>query len=370
MRAGMHRRSNVGESPGQDTRAAVTALDFADASGHEEVHLFRDAASGLRAVIAVHDTTLGPAVGGTRMRVYSSFDDAVLDALRLARAMTYKSALAEMPYGGGKAVIFGDPGRDKSRALLTAYARAVDRLGGRFQTGCDMGIDLRDVAVMGRITKHVGHTPSSAKHDTAALAALGVFAGIGAAAQALGRELESLHVALQGVGQVGMRLARFLAEGGARLTVSDVDPRRVERAVSELGATGVPTEEIYDVAADVFSPNAGGGILNDDTIHRLRVAAIVGAANDQLLDPRHGDALHARGILYGPDYLVNAGGLLSVLFEKGETDEEGIVERIRGIGPRLLALWQRAREEGVAPNRMADRIAEERLAAGRARNPR
>ena len=348
----------------------MSALDFADSAGHEELHVVRDAASGLRAVIAVHDTTLGPAVGGTRMRLYPSFDDAVLDALRLARAMTYKSALAEMPYGGGKAVIFGDPGRDKSRALLAAYAKVVDRMGGRFQTGCDMGIDLRDVAVMGRLTKHVGHTPAGAKHDTAALAALGVFAGIGAAAQALGREMKSLHVALQGTGQVGMRLARLLAEAGARLTVSDVDAARVERAASELGAAVVGAEEIYDVVADVFSPNAGGGILNDGTIPRLRVASVVGAANDQLDLPRHGEALHARGILYGPDYLVNAGGLLSVLFEKGETDEEGVVERIRGIGPRLLALWQRAREEGVAPHRVADRIAEERLAAGRARRAR
>jgi len=348
----------------------VTALDFAEEHGHEEVHVIRDAASGLRAIIAVHDTTLGPAVGGTRMRRYPSFDDAVLDALRLARAMTYKAALAEMPYGGGKAVIVGDPGRDKSRALLAAYAKAVDRLDGRFETGCDMGIDLRDVAVMGRLTKYVGHTPTSARHDTAALAALGVFAGIEAAAQALGREMKTLHVAVQGVGQVGMRLARFLAEAGARLSVSDVDAVRVDRATSEMGATAVSADGIYDVDADIFSPNAAGGILNDDTIPRLRAAAVVGSANDQLLDPRHGDALHARGILYGPDYLVNAGGLLSVLFEKGETDEEGVVERIRDIGPRLSALWQRAREEGAAPHRVADRIAEERLAAARARKAR
>ena len=348
----------------------MTALDFADAAGHEEVHVVRDAASGLKAVIAIHDTTLGPAVGGTRMRVYPSFDDAVLDALRLARAMTYKCALAEMPYGGGKAVISGDPGRDKSRPLLAAYARAVDRLGGRFETGCDMGIDVRDVAVIARLTRYVGHTPTDAKHDTAALAALGVFAGIGAAAEALGREMKTLHVALQGVGQVGMHLARFLAEAGARLSVSDVDAGRVERAVTTLGATPVAAEAIYDVAADVFSPNAAGGILNDDTIPRLRAAAVVGAANDQLADPRHGDALQARGILYGPDYLVNAGGLLSVLFEKGETDEDGVVERIHGIGPRLSALWQRAREEGTAPHRVADRIAEERLAAARARKAR
>jgi leucine dehydrogenase len=318
----------------------------------------------------VHDTTLGPAVGGTRMRLYPSFDDAVVDALRLARAMTYKSALAEMPYGGGKAVIFGDPARDKSRALLAAYARAVDRLGGRFQTGCDMGIDLRDVAVMGRLTKHVGHTPAGSRHDTAALAALGVFAGIAAAAQALGREMSGLQVAVPGVGQVGARLARFLAGAGARLTISDVDPLRVERAAGELGATAVAPDDIYDVEADVFSPNAGGSILNDETIPRLRAAAVAGAANDQLAEDRHGDALHARGILYAPDYLVNAGGLLSVLYEKGETDEDGVEERIRGIGPKLTALWARARSEGVPTHRVADRMVEERLARGRARSPR
>jgi len=267
-------------------------------------------------------------------------------------------------------VIVGDPARDKSRPLLAAFARAVDRLDGRFQTGCDMGIDLRDVAVMGRITKHVGHTPSDAKHDTAALAALGVYAGIGAAAQALGREMKELHIALQGVGQVGMRLARFLAEAGARITVTDVDAGRVDRVAAETGAQVVPAAAIYDVDADVFSPNAAGGILNDETIPRLRARAVVGAANDQLLDPHHGEALAARGILYAPDYLVNAGGLLSVLFEKGEADEDGVVERIRDIGPRLSALWQRARTEGMAPHRVADRIVEERLAGARARKAR
>jgi leucine dehydrogenase len=197
-----------------------------------------------------------------------------------------------------------------------------------------------------------------------------VFAGIAAAAQALGREMSGLQVAVQGVGQVGARLARFLAGAGARLTISDVDPLRVERAAAELGATAVAPDDIYDVEADVFSPNAGGSILNDETIPRLRAAAVAGAANDQLAEDRHGDALHARGILYAPDYLVNAGGLLSVLYEKGETDEDGVEERIRGIGPKLTALWARARSEGVPPHRVADRMVEERLARGRARSPR
>jgi leucine dehydrogenase len=262
-------------------------------------------------------------------------------------------------------VIAADPGRDKTRALLTAYARAVERLGGRFHTGADMGIDGRDVAVMARTTRYASHTAAEAKVDSADLAALGVFASIRAAAQELGRPLDGLHVAVQGLGQVGYRLARRLHEGGARLTVADVDAGRVERAASEMGAASVAPERIYDVEAEVFSPNAGGGILDDATLPRLRCRAVVGAANEQLAEPRHGDTLHERGILYGPDYVVNAGGLLSLLLERGEADEAGIQRRVERIGERLSALWARARSERVAPHRLADRIAEERLAAGR-----
>jgi leucine dehydrogenase len=343
----------------------MSALELAREMGHEEVILVQDAAAGLRAVIAIHDTTLGPAVGGTRMRLYPTLDEAMVDALRLSRAMTYKAALAEMPRGGGKAVILGDPGRDKTRALLAAYARAVERLGGRFQTGADMGIDGRDVAVMARLTQHASHTPPDAKVDTAELAALGVLASIRAAAAEVGRTPGGLHVAVQGLGQVGYRLARMLSSAGARLTVADVDAGRVERAAAELGASPVAPDAIYDVEADVFSPNAAGGVISDATLPRLRCRAVVGAANEQLAEPRHGDALHERGILYGPDYVVNAGGLLSLLYELGETDEDGIRRRVEQIGGRLSALWARARSEGVAPHRLADRIAEERLAAAR-----
>lgn len=344
----------------------MSALDLARELGHEEIVIVHDPASGLQAVIAIHDTTLGPAVGGTRMRPYPSLDAAVVDALRLSRAMTYKAILAGVDRGGGKAVILGDPGKDKSRALLAAYAKAVDRLGGRFHTGCDMGIDSRDVAVMARLTRHVSHTPAESKVDTADLAALGVTESIRAAATALDRGLEGLRVAVQGLGQVGYRLARLLAAAQVRLTVSDLDPGRVERAAVELGATATDVESIYDVEADVFSPNAGGGVLNDDTLPRLRCRAVVGGANEQLADPRHGDALWERGILYGPDYLVNAGGLLSLLYEQGETDVEGVTGRVKGIGGRLAELWVRSRAEGVAPHRLADRIVEDRLVAARA----
>lgn len=343
-----------------------SVLDLAHELGHEEVVIVQEAASGLRAVIAIHDTTLGPAVGGTRMRPYASLETALLDALRLSRAMTYKAAMAEMAWGGAKAVILGDPARDKSRALLAAYAKLLERFG-RFRTGPDMGIDGRDVAVIARMTKLMSHPPSGATLDAADLTALGVTEAIGATAAALGLGLPGLRVALQGLGQVGYRLARRLTEAGARLTVCDVDGARAERAAAELGAAVVAPEAIYEVEAEVFSPNAAGGIINDQTLPLLRCRAVVGGANEQLAEPCHGDALHERGILFGPDYLVNAGGLLSLLYELGETDEPGVIERVRGIAPRLRRLLERSRAEGIPPHRMADRVVEERLAEARAK---
>ena len=348
----------------------MSALDRALEWGHEEVLVHHDRDSGLRCVIAIHDTTLGTAAGGTRMRLYPSLDEATTDALRLARAMTYKSAMAEMPFGGGKAVILGDPARDKTRALLAAYARVIDRLGGRFNTGCDLGMDERDMAVLSRLTRHVQHAPPGERLDTADLAALGVFESIRSAAAVLGRELEGLRVAVQGLGNVGFHLVRRLTAAGARLAVADLDGSRVDRAVAELGARAVDPEAIYDAEADVFSPNAATGVLNDDTIPRLCCRAVVGGANEQLAEPRHGDALHARGILYGPDYVVNAGGLLSLLYDTEHADDDAVTVRVRAIGPRLLSLWQNAQKEGLAPHRMADRLAEERLVAARRRQSR
>ena len=343
----------------------LKALELAAALGHEEVVLIHDADSGLRGAIAIHDSTFGPSVGGTRMRAYPSYDDAVVDALRLARAMTYKATMVEMPYGGAKAVIMGDPNRDKTRGLLVAYAKAVERLGGRFFTGCDMGIEPRDLKVMQRHTKHLSHTNEDSPIDTSYLAALGVFEGIAAATAVLGRSLSKARVAIQGVGAVGFRLGKLLVEHGASIIVADPDPGRVQRAVRELEAQVVEPDAIYDAEADVFSPNAMGGILNDDTIARLRVQAIVGGANEQLLEPRHGEMLHSLRILWGPDYVVNAGGLLSLLYETKQTDEAGVEERVRMIGPRLADIWQRSEEEEEAPGIIADRTVEERLALGR-----
>jgi leucine dehydrogenase len=345
---------------------APAALETARELGHEELLLVHERGSGLRVVIAIHDTTLGHAVGGTRMRPYPSLDAAALDAVRLARSMTCKAALAGVARGGGKAVILGDPARDKTPALLAAYARVVDRLGGRFYTGGDMGIDGRDVRFMQGYTKHMSHTGAEAGVDTADLAALGVFESIRTAASAIGRETAGLRVAVQGLGQVGSRLARLLHAAGAGLTVADVDAERAREAVGGLGATVVEPESIYDVEADVFSPNAAGSILDDDTVPRLRCRAVVGGANEQLAEPRHGDLLHARGILYGPDYVVNAGGLLSLLYETGEATLQGVTERVRAIGATLASVLERSRREGLAPHRVADRMVEERLAAARA----
>ena len=348
----------------------MTPLALARELGHEEVVLVQNASAGLRAVIAIHDTTMGMAVGGTRMRLYPSFDDAVVDALRLSRAMTYKAVMAGVERGGGKAVIVGDPAKDKTRALFAAYAKAVDRLGGRFQTGGDMGMDSRDMAVLARMTKHVSHTEPGSKIDTADLAALGVYHSVRVAAGQLDLSLSGLAVAIQGLGQLGYRLAKLLAGDGARLVVADVDATRVERAVAELNADSVAPEALYDAPCDVFSPNAAGGILNDTTIPRLRCRAVVGGANEQLEEPRHGDAMAERGILYAPDYVANAGGLLSLLYEIGETDEPGVILRVQGIAERLREVWSRSRAEGVPPHRMADRIVEERLAEARARKKR
>jgi leucine dehydrogenase len=335
--------------------------------GHQEVRLYRDAATGLRAVVAIHDTTLGPAVGGTRMRVYPSFDAAVTDALRLSRAMTAKAAMAEMPYGGGKAVILGDPARDKTEALLTAYAGVLRDLQDRFHSGCDLGLTPQDVAFLAGLAPNISDAAGGAALDTAGLAALGVFASIEAAAERLESPVGALHVAVQGVGAVGGALARRLAAAGARLTLADLDGGRVRALAGELGASVAEPDAIDAVEADVFSPNAAGGVLDDRTLARLRCRAVVGGANEQLQESRHGDALHARGILYAPDYVVNAGGLLSLLFETGQCDEAEVTARVRAIGPRLESLWREADETGRPPHRVADERVAARLAAARGR---
>lgn len=340
----------------------TSALHLAGELGHAELTVVQDRTSGLRAVIALDAAALGTAVGGTRMRPYASLDAAGLDALRLSRRATYGAALAGLDCGGGSGVILGDPRTDKTRGLLSAYAKVLDRLGGRFHTGQDVGVDRRDVAVMGRTTRHVSHARAGSGQDTTELTARGVLASIRAAARELGLELDGLRVAVQGLGQVGYSLAKMLGAAGARVTVADIVPARTERAVAELGVEAVEPDAIFEVEADVFSPNAVGGVLDDETIPRLRARAIVGAAETPLADERSGDLLHEKDVLYAPDVLAGTGGLLALAGEIGDEGPEETVRRVGEIGDRLAALWRQSREEGVPVHRLASKLAEEKLA--------
>ncbi|MEO8276527.1 MAG: Glu/Leu/Phe/Val dehydrogenase dimerization domain-containing protein [Thermoanaerobaculia bacterium] len=343
-----------------------SVLDLAAELGHERVLLVQQPESGLRAVIAIHDTTLGRAIGGTRMRLYPVFEDAVEDALRLSHAMTSKATFAGMSCGGGKAVIVGDPLRDKNRELLLAYGRAVDELGGRFFTGCDMGIELADLAVVAEVTPHVGDMPSGSAVDASDLTAIGVVAAMETVASRLGKSLDACTVALQGVGEVGGRLARKLAGRGVRLFVTDAITDRAAEVARATGARQVGVEEILEIGCDIFSPNAAGGGITASVARHLPCSAVVGAANNPLASEECGDDLFRRGVLYAPDFVVNAGGLLSVLFETGELDAVEIVARVQRIGADLAALLDRAEETSLPPFRVAAQIVAERLKAARA----
>lgn len=334
--------------------------------GHERVIVLADRAVGLRAVVAIHDTTLGPGIGGTRMKAYPSFDGAVADALALSRAMTYKAAFAGMPFGGAKAVIDADPAREKTPELLSAYGRAVAELEGRFVSGGDLGFGEDDVRFLAGITRVFDHPVTGPGPDANDLTALGVAAAIRAVAERLGEPLPGLHVAIQGCGAVGGRLARRLAEAGARLTVTDLEPLHSRALASEVGAEVVAPEEIYAVACDVFSPNGAGGVLDDFTAGRLRARAVCGAANLPFTTPEVADVLSARGVLVAPDFVVSAGGILSVLLERGEVDEAGVVARVERIGADLADLLDAAAREGTTAIRLAERRVDERLAAARA----
>jgi len=345
----------------------TTALDLAAALGHERVIAIHDPATGLRSVVAIHSTALGPAVGGTRMRSYASFDDAVVDALHLSRAMTYKAGFAGLPLGGAKAVLDADPSDPRKDALLEAHARATAELAGRFISGGDMNVGAPEVAWMARFSKVYEHPPASAgAPDPSELTAIGVLSGLGATARALGLSLAKSRVAIQGVGEVGGRLARRLAVLGARLVIADADAGRARDVGAATGADVVAPEEILFVDCDVLSPNAAGGGIDLATIDRLRCRGICGAANNPLAGPGVGDELARRGVLYAPDFVVSAGGILSLHFDWGELDAAGTTRRAERIGEDLAELFAAAVDEGVAPFRLAERRVDAKLEAARA----
>jgi leucine dehydrogenase len=338
--------------------------DLPEFDGHRAVLHAHEAATGLEAFVAIHDTSLGPPLGGTRFRAYGSRSEAVADALRLSRAMSFKTALAGIPAGGGKAILVADPRTGKTQALLYAYGRLLERLGGLFAAGQDAGVDVADLDRIAEVTRHVYGTSLRGSGDPAPDTALGVLAGMRAGAlHRFGSDsLSGLTVAVQGLGHVGIALCGLLADEGARLIVADVDAARISTAVSRFGAVSVAAPDIHRVHADIFAPCALGGVLDAAAIDALDSVIVAGAANNPLVRESLGEALRVRGILYAPDYVINAGGVIHVAAEVHGRSRGETVAAIRGIGATLGELFRRAASEGIATNALAERMARERIA--------
>ncbi len=340
--------------------------------GYEKVVRCRDRDSGLHALIAVHDTTLGPALGGMRMLPYASEDEALFDVLRLARGMTLKSAIAETGLGGGKSVILGDPKTLKSEALFRAMGRFVDSLGGQYITAEDMNIGIPDLEIVKQETRWVTglSRESGSSGNPSPYTARGCLKGMVAVLEhAFGTaDFSGRRILVQGIGAVGGRLAELLKDEGAEVLISDISVERVKSFQDEHGFESVDESDLLDVECDVFSPCARGAGLNDDTIPNLKCKAVAGCANNQLLEPRHADMLRERGILYAPDYVLNAGGIVNVSVEllPGGYDEDVAVKRIDRIYDNLKQIFEIADEEGISTRASAERIAERRLAEARA----
>ncbi|MFM9829053.1 MAG: Glu/Leu/Phe/Val family dehydrogenase [Sphingomonas sp.] len=348
----------------------TTGWGFPDFDAHEGVHLFTDAASGLSAVIAIHSTALGPAGGGVRFWHYATSDDAITDALRLSRGMSFKNAMAGLPMGGGKAVVLADTGGTKTPEMLKAFGRAIDSLGGRYVTAEDVGMADTDMVTIASETRHVSGLPvasGQAGGNPGPSTALGVYLGVKAAAKrGLGADsMAGLHVAIQGVGSVGGGLAKLLAADGARLTLADVNGARALALAAELGAEAVPADDILALRADIVSPNALGAILTEQSIAALQTTIVAGGANNQLATPQDGARLHARGVLYAPDYVINAGGIINVCLEYlGQGDRVEVDARIRKIPERLVEVWDESDRSGLPIADVADMIAQRMIGRG------
>ncbi|MFD3453782.1 Leu/Phe/Val dehydrogenase [Streptomyces sp. NPDC058691] len=340
-----------------------------DQGGHEQVVLCQDRATGLKAVIAIHSTALGPALGGTRFHAYASDEEAVADALNLARGMSYKNALAGLDLGGGKAVIIGDPDTVKSEELLLAYGRFVASLGGRYVTACDVGTYVADMDVVARANPQwtTGRSPENGgAGDSSVLTAWGVFQGMRAAAQAKWGDptLRGRRVGVAGVGKVGHHLVEHLIEDGAEVVITDVRGEAVERIISRHPQVTAVTDAdvLIRTPLDVYAPCALGGALNDDSVPALTATIVCGAANNQLAHPGVEKDLADRGILYAPDYVVNAGGVIQVADELHGFDFERARAKATKIFDTTLAIFERAAADGIPPAAAADRLAEQRMA--------
>lgn len=325
-----------------------------------DVHFKYDPASGLKAIIAIHNTKLGPSLGGCRFIPYDSEDSALNDAIRLAKGMSYKAALAKIPQGGGKSVIIKPAHYDPER-LFSAFGDFINELGGRYITAIDSGTSAQEMDIIARRTRHV--TSTSHETNPSDFTAAGVFAGIATACRLvlMKPSLAGVHVALQGLGNVGFQLARKLHKAGARLTVTDIDEQRVRDAVVEFGATAVRPEAIYLTPCDVFSPCGLGGVINDESITQLNCRIVAGSANNQLQNVRHGKQLHQNNILYAPDYVINSGGLIYVSMHHNGFPDHDIVHKSEEIAFTLEEIFSTSLRQSKPTSVIADTLAEEKL---------
>ena len=332
---------------------------------HEQVAFWSDRVAGLRCIIVIHDTTLGPAIGGVRMHPYKSEQDALKDVLLLSKSMTYKAAAAGINLGGGQGVIIGDPVKDKNELVLRSFGRFVESLKGRYITAEDVGTTVEDMEIVKYETRYVTGLSQAlgGGGDPGPVTAIGLESGLLACAEKVfgKKSLKGLTVAIQGLGNVGFNLARQLSSQGCKLVVADVDQSKADLAGEEFGAKVIPPDQIYDLEADVFSPNALGGVINDETIKRLKVKIVAGAANNQLEEERHGDVLHEKGILYAPDFVIGAGGLINVANELEGYQQERATKRAKGIYEILSRVLEKSEKENIPTNKAATLLAEERI---------
>ena len=341
-----------------------TPWDLSDFDAHEQLTFFTDDAIGFKAIIAVHSTHLGPAAGGARFWHYAEDDFALTDALRLSRGMSYKNAMAGLPLGGGKSVVLANKERTKSAELLAAFGKAVDSHGGRYVTAEDVGMSVTDMIEVSRQTKYVAGLPVAEGQvggDPGPHTALGVFLGIKAAVKRkLGKDnVNGLHIALQGAGSVAGGVARHVAAEGARLSIADVDAARAHELAKMVEGTVVDPSEIMTLEADVLSPCALGAILTEQSIAALNVPIVAGGANNQLATPQDGSRIHGRGILYAPDYVINAGGIINVSTEYlADGGPELVRSRIEAIPGRLDQIWSESESSGRDPAAVADAMAQ------------
>lgn len=341
-------------------------------TGHERLSFFYDRETGLKSIVGIHSTVLGPSLGGCRMWNYASEDDALKDVLRLSRAMTYKSAVAGLNLGGGKGVIIGDPKGANKPEILRAFGRAVETLAGSYITTEDVGISVPDVDIIRSTTRYaVGGSQAGGAGDPSRMTALGVFQGMNAAVKhaQIGEDLRGLTVAIQGVGNVGYRLCHHLKTAGAKIIISDISEDKVKQAVQEFGAQAADPSEVAEVDCQIFAPCALGAVLNSRSIPKLRCKIVAGAANNQLEFASDGLALHERGILYIPDYVINAGGLINVAAELPGYNEDAVRADVCKIYSTIESVLSRAKAEDLLPVQVADSLAEERIAMAKVKQP-